>query len=508
MNERQQQQREFRRLVNRELGLAFAEHQSDFLLEKLRERAAGRGCTQVSTYLDLLAASRWPDENVVLARCLTVPETYFFRGMDHFQALIETVLPTLRRRTDGSSSKLKLLSAGCASGEEAYTVAIMLREHAPWLGQVEITAVDVNPDALAKARSGRYTAWSLRETPAWARQRYFCAVGSDYVLDEAIRQSVTFEQRNLAMPDAGFWRPGAFDVVFCRNMLMYLDPPKMAALVGWMTDALRPDGFLFLGHAETLRGIPHAFDLRRHGEAFFYQMSGGATPDCDNGSSFSPFARIEASPPFVDTAWFHEIGRASARVVEISSQSSDRIASASEPANEEGAEVPASADEWEQIKELHRQERFEEALTRMHRLPAAGEFAERQVLQAILLVNCGRLEEADALAQALLVQEQWHGGAFYVAALCREQLGRLADAEEHYRRAASLDAHFALPRFHLGLICKRLGRRHEAKRHLLEALALLAQEDPDRLAMFGGGFRRETLMECCRAELRRMGGAL
>ncbi len=493
---------QFRALIMQELGLAFDDHRREFLAGVLRERLAARRGGEPAVYLHRLAGPGWPDEWPALAGLLTVTETYFFRGREHFDALLGTVLPEWQARNHEPRG-LRLLSAGCASGEEAYTLAIILRELAPWLdpGRVEITGFDANREMLAKARAGRYSAWSLRETPPAIREKYFRAERQEFVLDESVRAMVAFEERNLAAPDPGLGRPRTFDAVFCRNLLMYFASDAATALVARLAQALAPDGFLFLGHAETLRGLSQAFHLRRSHGAFYYQLRDGREAPAPVGTEKAWPAPAPAGPEETAGAaapWFEEIGRASARIATLTAAAP---AVAAPPSAGQAGRIDA-------ILDLHRQERFADALAHLREMPSGpGSDPDLQVLQAVLLVNCGRLAEAEALCRPLLGRDDLNAGAHYVAALCREHAGALAAAEEHDAAAAYLDPLFAMPRFHLALMCKRQGRTPEARTHFSEALALLMKEDPVRLLLFGGGFARETLVQVCRSEIQRLGGA-
>ena len=501
---------EFRSLVARRLGLWFDDHRWDFLANVLRERTAAGGGS-VTGYLQKLAGLGAQDEWRELAGLLTITETYFLRGRDHFRAFVDTVLPD-RLRPPAPPRPFRLLSAGCASGEEAYSLAILLQENGAALAgrAVEIVGVDINRAALAKARAGRYTAWSLRETPPEIREKYFHPVRSEFMLDERILALASFQERNLAEPNDDLWQPGAFDVIFCRNMLMYFVPETAAAIVARIQRALAPGGNLFLGHAETLRGLSQAFHLRRDHETFYYQLRDKneglppavGVPRWDLSPSQASLRFEPAAEPVAATAWIDEIGRASARIATLAAATPRPAASIA------AAALPTEADEIDRVLDLHRQERFTEALAHLRGLPAgSAPDADLQVLQAMLLVNCGQLAEAENLCRPLLGSDELNPGAHYVAALCREHAGDLAATEEHDAAAAYLDPSFAMPRFHLGLICKRLGRIPDALAHFEAALALLVKEDPVRLLLFGGGFSRETLVQACRREIQRLPSA-
>lgn len=131
--------------------------------------------------------------------------------------------------------------------------------------------MDINPASLTRARSGRYTDWSLRSVPQATQERWFTINGEDVVVDPAIHAAVRFEQRNFAQDDPELWRPQSFDVVFCRNVIMYFRPEVMAEVVSRIAQSLIPGGYLFLGSAETLRGLSTEFDIRESQGTFYYQ---------------------------------------------------------------------------------------------------------------------------------------------------------------------------------------------------------------------------------------------
>ena len=261
----------FRGIVAARFGLQFDNSKLGFLAEVLRKRLeAGR--QDSGLYLTNLECNPRGDVEVgALAQELTVGETYFFRNRDQFHAFSEIVLPARLRERSGNRC-LRLLSAGCASGEEAYSLAILLKERLPdpsW--DISIRAVDINPAALERAAAARYSNWALRETPPEIQERWFRPVGRDFVLADEIRASVTFEQRNLTADDPDLWRRDFYDAVFCRNVIMYFSPEKMRAVVARIAASLVPGGYFFLGHAETLRGLSQEFHLLHTHETFYYQ---------------------------------------------------------------------------------------------------------------------------------------------------------------------------------------------------------------------------------------------
>ena len=264
----------FRVAIAHRLGLQFDDARLGFLGEVLQRRLAAGTGTSADAYLRDLERGPAKTEAAALALELTVGETYFFRNSEQFRALAEIILPE-RMQARANAKTLRLLSAGCASGEEAYSIAILLREAIPDPGwDFAIRAVDINPVALARAARARYSSWALRETPPDIQRRWFRPDGRDLILDEAVRRA--FASKNATSPAKieALWRKQSLDVVFCRNVIMYFAPEQTRALLERIARALHPGGYLFLGHAETLRGLSDEFHLRHTHGTFYYRAQG------------------------------------------------------------------------------------------------------------------------------------------------------------------------------------------------------------------------------------------
>lgn len=500
--------RRFRADVARRFGLDFEDGKLDYLADVLRQRMAATSSPRFESYVEHLASSpKRSDELRALAEALTVNETFFFRNADNFRAVAEHVIPErIQARTH--ERRLRILSAGCASGEEPYSLAVTVRETLPdfdaW--DVDIVGIDINAAMLAKATRARYSEWSLRATPEAARRRWFRAEGRDFVLEPAVQRMVTFEERNLVEDDAVFWRPARFDLVFCRNVIMYFTPEIMRTVVRRLGQALVPGGFLFVGHAETLRGLSQEFHLCHTHDTFYYQRREGSEASAaPRTSPRDPIA--DALPTAIETttSWIGAIQRASERIATLAN---DRARGNREtPAI--GAPSSPVTRAWDLglVLEAMRQERFSDALELLSALPPdADREPEALLLRAVLLTNSGRLDAAEAVCARLLAIDELNAGAHYVMSLCREHAGDPAHAIEHDQAAVYLDPGFAMPHLHLGLLARRSGDAATARYELGQALVLLAREDTSRLLMFGGGFSRETLLALCRTELRAVAG--
>ncbi len=474
----------FRDLTLRRLGLRFEPGQLGDLAEALRRRLAATGRLP-DNYLDALESKEARDELGALAQELTVNETYFFRHREQFQALLEAALPTL---SPSPGRPLRLLSAGCASGEEPYTLSILLAERPELRGcEVTIDAFDIDAAALEHAGPARYSPWSLRETPADVQARCFRPDGRVFVLRDEFRAGVRFRVHNLAEPDLP-WPAGSFDVILCRNVLMYFAPEVAAAAVARLSRCLVPGGYLFLGYAENLRGLSQEFHLCHSHGTFYYRRHSEARAD----------APLPPPSPAEGASWVEVIRNACERIESLAAP-----LSASPPPAPRPTPVDTAA-----VIQLLQQERYPEAHAALAQLPPeATADPDVLLLRAVLHTHGGDLATAEKLCARVLELDGLSAGAHYLTALCREDVGDRAGAANHDQIASYLDPAFAMPRFHLGLLARRAGDRQAAQREFREALALLQREDASRLLLFAGGFGREALLGLCRAELRACGGS-
>lgn len=479
----------FRAAIATRLGLQFEESKLGFLGEVLRRRLVGLASGSES-YLRELEQRARPEELGALARELTVAETYFFRHMDQFRAFSELALPE-RLRARSVHGSLRILSAGCASGEEAYSLAILALDALASSGcDLSIRGVDVNPAMPEKAARAHYSPWALRETPPELQRAWFRREGQAFLLEEAARRLVTFQTGNLLDEDDGLWPRESYDVVFCRNVIMYLTPEAARTVVERITRALAPGGFLFLGHAETLRALSQDFHLRHTHGTFYYQRKAGIELDPPAPFAFAAPGNIEPLPTTAVAnaeAWVNTIRKAHERIQALVP-----------------ARATASRKGWDlgQALDLLNKERFAEALGQVRSLPLeAARDLDVMLLEAALLVHSGELAAAERSCQRMLAVDELSAGAHYLLALCREGCGDAHGAAEHDRVAVYLDSTFAMPRLHLGLLARRAKNDESARRELAQALLLLQREEASRLLLFGGGFQREALIALCRTEL-------
>lgn len=447
----------FRNRLKELTGLVFPEGHQALLTEVMSKCAGRRGLDE---YLRELETTCDEQEVSRLAAELTVGETLFFRHGKQLETFVQWALPA-RLKARQSLRRLSILSVGCSSGEEPYSLAMLLRQHfslPDW--NLQILGVDVNRKALASARRGSYSSWSLRETPKIQLNRWFTPKGDQFLLDKNILEFVKFEERNLTLANRDLWIPGRWDVIFCRNMLMYFAPEKAAQLVENFARSLADGGFLFLGPADHLRGISDSFSLYYREESFYYQR----TPE-----------KTQAPPAIAAPPRTHR-------------------PAATLPG------PPPSQLNTQLLRELLDSERYSQVLELLESMPGSPEVS---LWKASVLVNSGKLEDAEQICQTLLHPSQTAAGAHLLMGLCRRELGELGAARSYFEQATRLDGQLALARVYLGMLLRRLGLAGPARTHLRRALSLLERESEQRFLLFGGGYRRSAWLALCQSEMER-----
>jgi chemotaxis protein methyltransferase CheR len=238
-------------LIQERFGLTFDGVRQDILASRLQPRMRELRLESPRAYYEYLRFHPQRDAELDrLPALVTNNETYFFRETRQFEILVDHVVPA--HRTHAPSRPLRILSAGCSSGEEPYSLAIALHQAGLAPGKAwEIDACDLHPERIARAREAVYDETSLRACDAELRRRYFTPEAGRFRLRDRYRTGLRFFQSNLLAPGFALER-GGYHVVFCRNLLIYFCDSAFESLIGLFARSLVPGGHLFLGHSESL----------------------------------------------------------------------------------------------------------------------------------------------------------------------------------------------------------------------------------------------------------------
>jgi chemotaxis protein methyltransferase CheR len=261
----------FREFFYRKTGIQFESSKRYFVDKRLVERVEATGSESFRAYFTLLRFQASGEELQQLTNLMTVNETYFFREEYQFQCLVDSILPeiTTRKRDAGP---IRIWVIPSSSGEEAYSIAIYLLEF--WAGindwDIEIISSDIDTRILGQARQGLYSERAIQQMPMRFLSKYFKRSGDSYQICDDLRAAVEFTRVNLSeRGDTRAYRN--FDVVFCRNLLIYFDDVSRKTAAETFYDALKPGGFILLGHSESMSRISSLYKIRKFPEAIVYQ---------------------------------------------------------------------------------------------------------------------------------------------------------------------------------------------------------------------------------------------
>ena len=264
---------EIRGLIETRSGILFDDSRERFFLTRVREHVEARKLAHGTDLLRLIKNSN-VEYDSLLQRLLT-QETSFFRYPAAFEALEKKVLPELHMKKFWESPRsLRIWSAGCATGEEAFSVAMTLADALEFADawNIHILATDISRQALAHAERGVYDAREVEAVNPRQRDLYFARSNGDYTVKPRIRNMITFAPMNLAQ----VVYMGKFDCIFCMNVLIYFSEERQAQLMQRFYEYLEPGGYLFLGHAETVSKVGVKFDTHIYRDSRIYQKPAAA----------------------------------------------------------------------------------------------------------------------------------------------------------------------------------------------------------------------------------------
>jgi chemotaxis protein methyltransferase CheR len=262
----------FREFFYRKTGIRFENTKRYFVDKRLLDRMRANGFDTFKQYFTFMRFQASGVEVQELINVMTVNETYFFREDYQFECLVDNVMNEIASRKK-PGELIRIWSIPSASGEEPYSIAMFLLEQWPGIDQyeVEIVSSDIDSNMLKRCHEGIYSERSVKGIPTRLLRKYFTALpGNRFAICDDLKASVKFTQVNLAQPSQTRAYRG-FDVVFCRNLLIYFDDASRREAADVFYDALNPNGFVFLGHSESMSRISSLYKVRKFPKAMVYQ---------------------------------------------------------------------------------------------------------------------------------------------------------------------------------------------------------------------------------------------
>lgn len=468
-------------------GLQF-EARNRFALERgVGKRMAALHINSSADYLDYLKRhGENRHEFQKLIQFLTVGETYFFRYPSHFTALKQR----LSKKIPFPGEPIRIWSAGCSTGEEPYSIAMSIMETFPdWKSRdIKIIATDINHQSIRRAREGVYTRWAMRITERADRERYFEQIGESFVIRDEVKRLVQFTPLNLSSPCSGEICSDLkeLDAIFCRNVLIYFPMERAAGLVRNFASALKPSGQLFLGHAETVFQRAPTLEIRRQDGSFYYVKS--ATEPGGSKSNTAAAQAAQASHP-------SPAGQTQSAAEQTQSAGEQTRSTAGE-AQSPAKQMQSPAARLATAQELFDAERFDAALELLE--PLLGERPDDTgalILKGFVLAGKGRLQEALETGCRVIALDDLLPGAYFLKGVVLDAGDQLEEAANEYRKAMLLDHDFIMPRYYMGRLHLRLGRRAEAEREIKNSIRILSRRGDDATVPYSGGLTRAVCLQ-------------
>ena len=489
----------FKNLVSMQSGLYFKDFDLKDLENALLYRMRERKIESPLAYYDILTVSEErEDEFRELLNHLTVNHTYFFRNEPQFKALKEKILPEVIARKTGrmmtsprdtkEKPSLRIWSAGCSTGEEPYSIAIVLKEAIPdsknW--NIQIVATDASTSALETSRKGIYGQNSMRLVSKEQKRLYFIertGTGgkAEYKIRDTIKNMVRFGYFNLMEENY----PVAFDIIFCCNVIIYFEIETTMGVMDKIFHSFHDDGYLFIGYSESLRFISNKFKMLDWEDAIYYRKRKGQEVILETKLPAPQGGEVDRA--------LKEISRK-----ELETQFREVKTSESRPA-ENIDELLTGV-----IKNLHTKQYYEalDLVEQAHKVDRDA--VEPYYLEAEALSRLGRFGDAKDKLKTALQLDPLFAPAYYLFGSLFSEEGKVEEAKNSFKKALYLSKDFTLAHFSLANIYKSEGKPNEAIREYRNTLNILAKNAPDDIIPYSGGFSAVAVGGACKSNIERL----
>ncbi len=470
--------------IRQNLGIYFPPERRGELARKIRPISADFGFANVDACIDWLVSTPLTQHQIeILAAHLTIGETYFFREGASLETLEYHILPLLIKTRQNNSKQLRIWSAGCATGEEPYSIAILLDKLIPNLAEWDITihATDINPHFLRRAEQGIYGEWSFRNTPDWARLKYFAKTeAGKYQVIPKIKGMVKFSQLNLAEAVYPSILKGlhTMDIVFCRNVLIYFDTESIFSVVNRLYRTLVDGGWLFVAPAEAPFVSASPFSRTAFSDTTLFRKETAIKPV--NGPVLPPkiFAGTIAAKP---------------------SNSAPPTPAEPDAPDLEPASAPAPV--YQNALALYRQGQYRAAITELEaslqRDKSCSRAAEERAIALLTYAhaNLGQLPQAQAWCEKAIAKDKLNPLYHYLLAIVLQEEANYAQAVRSLKKTLFLDNNFTMAYFSLANLLQRQGNHAEARKYCSTLRALLETQPPETILPGSEGLSAASLKE-------------
>ena len=476
--------------INFRMGLHFPREKWRDLKRNISAVSEELGFDRVDDCIKwLLSAQLTKAKKDVLISHMTIGETFFFRDKFVFQALKERILPGWLKSHDGEKKEITFWSAACCTGEEPYSIAMLLDQMPAFLGwKIKIVATDINSKFLQKAMKGVYTPWSFRDTPDEILKRYFKKTGKErFEISPRIRNMVSYSRYNLVedgfLPD--FDEQGKVDVLFCRNVLMYLSPDMQAKAIRRMANYLDNEGWFIVSPSESSLVQAPGLNSVRFPGAILHRKGPPRRADTKTAAAFIPPAPV---PP------------AARPTKPVLRKKTSRLKPAPVFPKIEKRKAP-KRDLYQEALALYEKGRYEETAETLNQCLSNGKTAGNSLLipeQAVLLAkanaNMGKLDEARKWCEEAVSRGKLHPEYRYLLATIYQEQGLVEESIKSLKQTIYLDPDLVMAYYLLGHLTKGRGKSGESEKYFTNALDLLSSMAPNEVVPHSDGLTTERLI--------------
>ena len=477
--------------INFRMGLHFPREKWRDLKRNISAVSEELGFDRVEDCIKwLLSAQLTKAKKDVLISHMTIGETFFFRDKFVFQALKERILPGWLESHDGKKKEITFWSVACCTGEEPYSIAMLLDQMPALLGwKIKIVATDINSKFLQKARKGVYTRWSFRDTPDEILRRYFKKTGKGrFEISPSIRKMVRYSRHNLVQNGfpPGFDEQGKVDILFCRNVLMYLSPDMREKAIRRLTRSLGREGWFIVSPSESSLVQAPGLNPVRFPGAIFHRKGPPGNADTKKAAVFIPPAPVPPTTRPAKPLFPKRTSRP--KPAPVFSKIKKRKA--------------PKKDLYQEALALYEKARYEEATEILNRCLSDGKTAgnfllipEQTALLAKANANMGRLDEARKWCEKAVNREKLHPEYRYLLATIYQEQGLVEESITSLKHTIYLDPDLVMAYYLLGHLTREKGKPGESGRYFTNALDLLSSMEPEAVVPHSDGLTAERLRE-------------
>ncbi|HKI48099.1 MAG TPA: CheR family methyltransferase [Desulfobacteria bacterium] len=472
--------------ITEKTGIGFDERKRKQLGEIVETRCRRLGLNHINDYYNLLRnPSVKGREFGTLMDILTIQESFFFRHKAQFQALRHFCLAPMMNQKKADHRKINIWSAGCANGEEAYSIAMLVRELASDDFQMKfhIKGTDISRQALLKAKEGVYTERAIRGLAPHYLDRYFTKQGDRYLLSADIKTMVDFEYFNLSEEPFPMDTMPRWDIIFCRNVIIYFTQNHSRKLMKNFYASMADGGFLFAGFSETMRYLNDDFIPIQMDDAFIYQKPFPGQPSTSATAARSKSIKKHIAP--LEKKSGRHFQKSPSKKPILSSRGTRRTTTGPAEIN-----LPQT---------IARPKKIENA----DRTPST--FLDENLSVARELADKGETIAAATILDNIVRQDPLLTEAYFMLAMIHNDAGNLDQSRHYLKKVTYLEPENPLAHLHLADIFKAASRKKDAAREYTTVISLLENRKNPETDELGDGFTSQAILTAARAHLKGMG---